>query len=194
MAISRFRQFTIICLLILLQNIVTINLFGNESNTPPAELRQELMAFSNDKNKIIHLFNKIAQLLGPSVVKIKMVNETNMSQKGNNSEHLPPAHGPEEELLGPNQKDFNLYKTFELPDRDVGSGFIIDAKGLIVTNYHVVKDFEKKKIEVTLNNGRKYTGEIVGFTPGTDLALIKINGKNLHPVVFGDNTSVKTGD
>jgi len=194
MTISRFRQIIIIGFLILLQFIVKFDLFANEHEASTERLRQELAAFSKDTNNIIHVFNKIAKLLGPSVVKIKMISGVDMPEKDNNREFLPHLHEPDEEFPDPNHKDFNLYKTFKLPDRNVGSGFIIDENGLIVTNYHVVKEFDKKQIEVTLYNGKKYNGKIAEFSPGTDLALVKINENNLRPVVFGDNTSVNTGD
>ena len=75
----------------------------------------------------------------------------------------------------------------------LGSGFIIDAEGHIVTNNHVVGD--ASKVEVTLQDGDKYTAKIVGRDPRTDLALLKIDaGKSLPSVDWGDSNAAQIGD
>ena len=58
-----------------------------------------------------------------------------------------------------------------------GSGFIFDASGRILTNNHVVKDADN--IKVTLNDGREFKATVVGTDPATDVAVIKIEGRNL---------------
>ena len=64
------------------------------------------------------------------------------------------------------------------PRRGLGSGVIVNArKGLIVTNNHVVKDADR--ITITLQDKRQLQGELVGTDPKTDLALVKIDAKNL---------------
>jgi len=75
----------------------------------------------------------------------------------------------------------------------LGSGFIIDAEGHIVTNNHVVGD--ASKVEVTLQDGDKYTAKIVGRDLRTDLAVLKIDaGKPLPYVNFGDSDAAQIGD
>ncbi|HWD58007.1 MAG TPA: DegQ family serine endoprotease [Stellaceae bacterium] len=75
----------------------------------------------------------------------------------------------------------------------LGSGFIIDADGHIVTNNHVVGD--ASKVEVTLQDGDKYTAKIVGRDTRTDLAVLKIDaGKKLPYVSFGDSDAAQIGD
>jgi serine protease Do len=75
----------------------------------------------------------------------------------------------------------------------LGSGFIIDAEGHIVTNNHVVGD--ASKVEVTLQDGDKYTAKIVGRDLRTDLAVLKIDaGKPLPYVSFGDSDAAQIGD
>ncbi|HML11086.1 MAG TPA: DegQ family serine endoprotease [Stellaceae bacterium] len=75
----------------------------------------------------------------------------------------------------------------------LGSGFIIDADGHIVTNKHVVGD--ASKVEVTLQNGDKYTAKIIGSDARTDLAVLKIDaGKPLPYVSFGDSDAAQIGD
>jgi serine protease Do len=74
----------------------------------------------------------------------------------------------------------------------VGSGVIISPDGYIVTNNHVVQDADK--ITVTLNDKRVYKGSIIGTDPSTDLAVIKIDEKNLSSLQFGNSDDVKVGE
>lgn len=74
-----------------------------------------------------------------------------------------------------------------------GSGFIIDSKGHIVTNNHVVDG--ASRIEVTLNDGEKYEAKVIGRDAKTDLALIKIDTTSSLPhVTFGDSRGARVGD
>ncbi len=73
-----------------------------------------------------------------------------------------------------------------------GSGVIIADDGYIVTNNHVVQDAEK--IEVTLNNKRAFFAKIIGTDPSTDLALLKIDAKELPTVKYGNSDNVRIGE
>ncbi len=75
----------------------------------------------------------------------------------------------------------------------LGSGFIIDPSGYVVTNSHVVGD--ASKVEVTLQDDSKYPAKIIGRDPKTDIALLKIKaGKPLPYVTFGDSSAAQVGD
>src|SRR5271157_4731966 len=75
----------------------------------------------------------------------------------------------------------------------LGSGFIFDPSGYVVTNNHVVGD--AGKVEVTLQDNSKYTAKIVGRDPKTDIAVLKIKAdKPLPYVTFGDSSSAQVGD
>jgi len=75
----------------------------------------------------------------------------------------------------------------------MGSGFIIDASGYIVTNNHVVDG--ANKISAKLPNGREFTAKLVGADEATDVALLKVDGVNdLPTVAFGDDRRVRVGD
>jgi len=75
----------------------------------------------------------------------------------------------------------------------VGSGFIVDAAGLIVTSHHVVKDADS--VTVTLQDGRKLEAQVVGVDPKTDLALLEVDvGESLPAVEFGDSDRTRVGD
>ena len=72
-----------------------------------------------------------------------------------------------------------------------GSGVIISPDGYIVTNNHVIDGAEK--LEVTLNDNRTFNATVVGTDEKTDIALIKINAKDLHAITFGNSDAVKAG-
>jgi S1-C subfamily serine protease len=72
-----------------------------------------------------------------------------------------------------------------------GSGFIIAPDGYIITNSHVVH--RASRITVTLSDGRKSAAELIGDDPGTDLAVIRMNGSNLNAVALGDSQAVRVG-
>jgi len=74
----------------------------------------------------------------------------------------------------------------------LGSGFIIDSSGEILTNAHVVAQADK--VTVTLKDGRVLEGQVQGVDEITDLAAIKVNGKNLPVAPLGDSSSVQVGD
>ena len=78
------------------------------------------------------------------------------------------------------------------PQLSGGSGFFVSSDGYIVTNNHVVKD--ATEITVQLNDGREYPATIFGTDPRTDLAVLKIEEKNLPFLTFGDSDSLKIGE
>jgi S1-C subfamily serine protease len=77
-------------------------------------------------------------------------------------------------------------------ERGTGSGFIIDAKGIILTNAHVVEGADS--VTVTLKDGRELQGEVVGQDALTDVAVVKVQAEDLPTVTLGDSAGVKPGD
>jgi len=73
-----------------------------------------------------------------------------------------------------------------------GSGVILTADGYIMTNNHVIEN--SNKIGVTLRDGSTYDATVVGYDSQTDVAVIKIDAKDLTPVVFGDSDTILMGD
>ncbi|MDH3657399.1 MAG: trypsin-like peptidase domain-containing protein [Nitrosopumilus sp.] len=76
----------------------------------------------------------------------------------------------------------------------VGSGFVFDKKGHIITNAHVVDN--AKKVVVTFLDGRSYNAEIIGIDEFTDIAVIRVNADLtlLHPLLIGDSSNLKVGE
>ena len=73
-----------------------------------------------------------------------------------------------------------------------GSGVIISPEGYIVTNNHVIE--EADNIEVVLNDNRKYTAKVIGRDPNTDIALVKIEAKELPFLSWGNSEALKLGE
>jgi serine protease Do len=79
------------------------------------------------------------------------------------------------------------------PSYSVGSGFIVDKRGYVMTNYHVVAD--SARISVKLDSGEEYLAKVVGIDEETDLAVLKIEaGRDLPVVTLGDSSKVEVGD
>jgi len=87
---------------------------------------------------------------------------------------------------------FGLPETAK-PQISAGSGVIVDARGgYVLTNHHVVKDAEQ--IAVTLKDGRRLPGKLVGSDAATDIALLKVEGDNLRALTLGDSDILRVGD
>ena len=76
--------------------------------------------------------------------------------------------------------------------RGLGSGVIVDRRGFILTNHHVIEDVEQ--IKVTLADERVFTARLVGADPTTDLAVVKIDGANLPVARLGDSDRLRVGE
>ena len=121
-------------------------------------------------------------------------------------ERITPAvvnistEGKIEMRLSPFFNDPFFRRFFDVPNQrmsrktqSLGSGVIIDAKnGLIITNNHVVKNADE--ITIKLSDGRSFSAELVGRDADTDVAVVKINGKNLIPISLSDSDTLRVGD
>lgn len=88
---------------------------------------------------------------------------------------------------------FNLPERTTPQEQAAGSGVIVDAaQGYILTNHHVIKDADQ--VVVTLKDRRQFQAKIVGADPGTDIAVLRIEGKNLTALKFGDSDQLNVGD
>jgi serine protease Do len=136
-------------------------------------------------------FADLAEKVKPAVVNISTT--TTVRIPGNPFRHF---FGPEEE--GPFGDFFNRFFG-DIPDRELkqqslGSGFIIDKDGYIITNNHVVEGADE--IKVKLADGREFKAKVVGRDSKTDLALIKISSlfKDLPVLLLGDSDKIRVGD
>lgn len=74
----------------------------------------------------------------------------------------------------------------------IGSGVIVDNKGYIITNNHVVQGVDE--IKVTLDDGREVIGKVIGSDSLSDIAIVKIDAANLIPALLGDSDKIETGE
>ena len=137
-------------------------------------------------------FERAASLAVPSVVHIKVL----IKSKETASRQAP---GDDQDPIGEMFKHFfgdgggggREFQQQSPDQRASGSGVIISQDGYIVTNNHVVNG--ATEITVTLNNRENYKAKVIGTDPNTDLALIKIEGKNLPVMAIGNSDDVKLG-
>lgn len=93
------------------------------------------------------------------------------------------------------EMDPNFRSFFEdklVPIKGAGSGFIIDEKGHILTNSHVVRGADK--IRITLKDGKSYEAKLIGIDSGIDLAVLKTEAKNLPYMALGDSSKIRPGE
>lgn len=131
-------------------------------------------------------FADLAERLLPTVVNIATTQTLKSGKKPQID--LPPG-SPLEDLLK------NFFNNDGKPRRisSVGSGFIIDPRGYIVTNNHVIKGADK--IAVTLNDGETLSAELIGTDERTDLALLKVRPKKPLPAThFGNSDKARIGE
>ncbi len=104
-----------------------------------------------------------------------------------------PFGGEEDPFKDFFERFFGEIPPQEIPRQSLGSGFLIDKDGYILTNNHVVERADK--IKVTLGNGKEYDAKLIGTDQKTDIALVKIDAKEDLPVVrIGDSDMLEVGE
>lgn len=126
------------------------------------------------------LFKKIAEKVKPTVVYIETV--------------VPISYGdiPEDEFHQPEEGFWD--NIIPRRARTVGSGIIISSDGYILTNNHVIAEAIDDEIKVVLNDKRTFEARVVGQDPTTDLAVLKIDARDLPAIVFGNSNEVDVGE
>ena len=148
-------------------------------------------AATPDSGSVPHSFSSLAEKSSPAVVNIRTVKTIKRSgEKSRPFGQDPfgrdnPMKDFFDRFFGPEQRP-------DFKQRSLGSGFIIDSDGYVVTNNHVVEGADK--IKVFLKNEKEYDAEIVGRDDNTDIALIKIMSDDDFPVIqLGDSDALKVG-
>lgn len=142
-------------------------------------------------------FVRVAEKVGPSVVTISTERTEKLRGFGGEGSSYEGFGGKNSFSGGdPVQKFFEEFFG-RIPEREfkqqgLGSGFIIDERGYVLTNHHVIEGADKTT--VTLTDGRVFEGDLRGSDPRSDLAVIKINADNLPAAKLGDSEMLKTGE
>jgi len=129
----------------------------------------------------------VAERVTPAVVSIRA---TRTARPRNNTRMVPPGGGG----MPPGMEEFLEQFERQQPREQSGdgSGFIVSPDGYIITNNHVVAG--SSILEVTLADRRKFRARIIGTDSTTDVAVIKIDGKNFPTIAFGDDDDVRIGE
>lgn len=155
-------------------------------------------AHAQASNRGLPDFSDLVDRVGPAVVNIRTTQKVSQNQQG-----FPG--------MDPSDPFFEFFRRFmppgmpmpgqpprggqPAPDREVpsgvGSGFVIDADGFLLTNHHVVDGAES--IIVTFPDKREFKGKVIGSDQRTDVALVKIEGKNLPFLKIGNVNNTKVG-
>ena len=137
---------------------------------------------SSRKNAIVLAAKKV----GPAVVSINVI-QTRIVRE------TPFVSPFGDDFFGdPFWKDFFPPRTYKEQLRSLGSGVLINKEGIILTNEHVVRGAET--IKVTLPDGRKFDGKLLGTDPQTDLAVVKISGTGLPAATLGNSDDLAIGE
>ncbi|QDU97317.1 S1C family serine protease [Lignipirellula cremea] len=122
-------------------------------------------------NQLSQMYGVVSKIVSPSVVHINTSNARRVPYVVDDEQ--PLALPPPDEIQGQ------------------GSGVILDPRGFIVTNYHVVRG--ASNIQVVISGQRPIDAVIVGFDQETDLALLRVEADNLIPAQWGDSDEIETG-
>jgi serine protease Do len=135
-------------------------------------------------------FSAVVKRVAPSIVKVtvQIVPHNAAISPGEEGNMFPG-------FMDPNFRQFfgnHLHAIPEEPENGLGSGVIISPDGYIVTNNHVVDG--AKTVTVTLSDGREFQARVVGRDPQTDVAVIKVQAKDLPAITFAPSHDVEVGD
>ncbi len=129
----------------------------------------------------------------PAVVHIKYVQNSKTKTVEVQSDPFGDFFDPFGMFGNPNGGGGTQKRQVQTPKKEAtGSGVIISSDGYIVTNNHVVEGADE--LTVTLNDNREYSARIVGLDKSTDLALIKVDAKNLPALPIGNSDNLKVGE
>ncbi len=135
--------------------------------------------------EVSNAFRLVANVSRPAVVHINVSGGTQDDEE--TAEELQRLR-----RMFPKAPESQLRQFLGRPAPGSGSGVIIDARGYILTNNHVVGG--RENIEVKLSDERVYPATLVGADPKSDLAVIKIDAPDLHQLEFGDSDAMEVGD
>jgi serine protease Do len=173
--------------------LILLFLFNQNLHFPNGSILDNTSNNTSNKKKIVHpqydsisslqtAFIRNAKLVGPSVVNLSKIQLKAILNNSNKS------------LFRTLIEWFDDYfARKEYISETIGSGVIINGKGHILTNYHVIDGH--KKILVRLSDQRSYFADVIGSDPDTDIAVIKINSfRRLPQPIFGSSAQIKVGE
>ncbi len=152
-------------------------------------------------------FPLITERYGPAVVNISVTGSTKVSDNSaqaqdeadQDSEAIASdpfleffRHFPQAQGFGKGQRPGRQGQSEAVPTRGQGSGFIVSSDGIILTNAHVVQG--ASEVTVKLTDRREYRAKVLGTDPKTDIAVLRIDAKNLPVVTLGKTSELRVGE
>jgi serine protease Do len=180
---------TILIALLLVGSILGLG-YGMSTAIKPHESSAASVSTASETPMVPANFSELAEKVRPGVVNIQVVKKVKNIDFGFRNFGSPFGEkNPFGDFFGPFLEG-NPPRDFE--QRGVGSGFVMNREGYILTNNHVVEDADQ--IKVKLSNGKEYEGKVIGRDSKTDLALVKIKGgSDLNPLKLGNSDDLKVG-
>ena len=154
-----------------------------QQQTAPKPRTEEVKTLADASNAFV----SISEHITPAVVSVQAERDARARTT------RPRA---QQQIVPPGFEEF--FRQFEGPQQQPrtqqssGSGFIVSRDGYILTNNHVVEDADR--VQVAMQDRRVYDAKVVGRDPTTDVAVLKIEGKNFTAVSFGDDESLRIGE
>lgn len=163
----------------------SISSVQDEQPASPAPLTNTTQTLITEEQTLIDLYERV----NPSVVHVQVV--INADGSAANSDQAPSLPDLPQLPGFPNLPDLQPFN--QGPQQGLGSGFVYDKDGHIITNNHVVADADK--ITVIFSDDTEVDATVVGTDPDSDLAVIKVDmpADQLQPVALGDSDSLKVG-
>jgi serine protease Do len=174
--------------------------FGAPAAQPDRQqLARELQELNNQAKPFTQLFQKVIDVVAPSVVSVTTVRTVKMSQQSPLDDFNPfgpfgPFGTPDRDGKTP-RRNAPQPRDREFKSPGLGSGFVVDAKnGWVVTNNHVVADVKAEDVKVIFGDGREVVAEKVFADPRTDVAVIKIKPENLVEIAWAGPDEIQRGE
>ncbi|MFQ5965278.1 MAG: DegQ family serine endoprotease [Candidatus Scalinduaceae bacterium] len=159
------------------------------------KLSKEIEKLHSAANTLEKSLELVAEYVKPSVVSITTVKVFKHPTRRFHGDRREKRRDPFRDFFGEDFFDRFLPRQRppegEFKTQSLGSGVIVDKRGYILTNNHVVADMDELKVR--LSDKGEFDAEIIGTDPQTDLAVIKIEGENLIPAKMGDSDEIKPG-
>jgi serine protease Do len=160
----------------------------------PAQAPSSPQPVGTLNGRVLPDFATLVEQVGPAVVNVSVVEKAHRVRRDSSSSD--DSDDPVQEFFrrfGMPQAPQGQGRNFETPPRQgEGSGFIVSADGYILTNAHVVADADE--VTVRMTDRREYPAKVIGIDKRTDVAVIKIEGKQLPVVKLGDPSKLRPGE
>jgi serine protease Do len=168
----------------------------------PGAISSSIFPGASSSTTTLPDFPQITERYGPAVVNISVTGSTKVSDdettaQGEDGAEIDPfleffRRFQQGQGAAPGQRGGRAAAPQDLPTRGQGSGFIVSSDGIILTNAHVVKN--AKEVTVKLTDRREFRAKVLGSDPKTDIAVLRIEAKNLPVVSLGKTSDLRVGE